>query len=96
MSLTEDRTGRGELESAGHPAGILVRSHRRSFTVAMVMAAVALAANVAIPAVVGAGIDEIRGDGGSVSSWVIALLVLALLRSVFTYGYRNRLYTASR
>ena len=35
----------------------------------------------------GSGIDEIRGDGGSVSTWVIALLVLALLRSVFTYDF---------
>ncbi|MFP5578062.1 MAG: ABC transporter ATP-binding protein [Acidimicrobiia bacterium] len=70
----------------------VVRAHRRSFTVAMAMAAVALGSNVAIPAIVGAGIDEIRGDGGSVATWVIALLVLAVARSLFTFGYRSRLY----
>ena len=70
----------------------VVRAHRRSFAIAMAMAAVALGSNVAIPAVVGAGIDEIRGDGGSVSAWVIALLVLAVVRSIFTFGYRSRLY----
>ncbi len=70
----------------------VVRVHRRSFTVAMAMAAVALGSNVAIPAIVGAGIDEIRGDGGSVAGWVIALLVLAVARSLFTFGYRTRLY----
>lgn len=70
----------------------VVRAHRRSFTVAMAMAAVALGSNVAIPAIVGAGIDEIRGDGGSVAGWVIALLVLAVARSLFTFGYRSRLY----
>jgi ATP-binding cassette, subfamily B, bacterial len=69
----------------------VVRAHRRSFTIAMLMAAVALGSNVAIPAVVGAGIDEIRADG-SVAAWVIALLVLAVARSFFTFGYRNRLY----
>jgi ATP-binding cassette, subfamily B, bacterial len=58
----------------------------------MAMAAVALGSNVAIPAIVGAGIDEIRGDGGSVAGWVIALLVLAVARSLFTFGYRSRLY----
>jgi ATP-binding cassette, subfamily B, bacterial len=69
----------------------VVRPHRRSFTIAMGMAAVALGSNVAIPAVVGAGIDAIRGDGG-VTSWVVALLVLSVARSLFTFGYRSRLY----
>lgn len=70
----------------------VVRPHRRSFTIAMAMAAVALGSNVAIPAVVGAGIDEIRADGGGVATWVIALLVLSVARSLFTFGYRSRLY----
>ena len=70
----------------------VVRGHRRSFVVAMVMAAVALIANVAIPAVVGSGIDEIRGDGRQTGGWVVALLVLSALRALFTYGYRSRLY----
>ena len=70
----------------------VVWGHKRSFTVAMAMATVALLANVAIPAVVGSGIDEIRSDGGRVPAWVIALLVLAVVRAVFTYGYRSRLY----
>ncbi len=70
----------------------VVMGHRRSFLVAMAMAAVALLTNVAIPAVVGSGIDEIRADGDRVASWVIALLVLALLRAVFAFGYRSRLY----
>jgi ATP-binding cassette, subfamily B, bacterial len=69
----------------------VVRAHRRSFTIAMVMAAIALGSNVAIPAVVGAGIDEIRADS-SVATWVIALLILAVTRSIFTFGYRSRLY----
>ncbi len=70
----------------------VVMGHKRSFLIAMSMAAVALFSNVAIPAVVGSGIDEIRADGDRVSTWVTALLVLALLRAVFTYGYRSRLY----
>ena len=70
----------------------VVWGHKRSFLIAMGMAAVALFANVAIPAVVGSGIDEIRSDGSRVAAWVIALLVLAVVRAVFTYGYRSRLY----
>jgi len=70
----------------------VVRGHRRSFAIAMGMAAIALLSNVAIPAVVGAGIDEIRGEGDRVATWVVALLVLSVLRSLFTYGYRSRLY----
>lgn len=70
----------------------VVMGHKRSFAIAMAMAAVALFSNVAIPAVVGAGIDEIRADGDRVGTWVVALLVLAVLRAVFTFGYRSRLY----
>jgi len=70
----------------------VVRPHRRSFAIAMGMAAVALGSNVAIPAVVGSGIDEIRAGGDRVATWVVALLVLALARTGFTYGYRSRLY----
>ena len=70
----------------------VVGSHRRSFVIAMVMAAVALLANVAIPAVVGSGIDAIRSGGDGVTAWVVALLVLAVVRAVFTFGYRSRLY----
>ncbi|MFP5321543.1 MAG: ABC transporter transmembrane domain-containing protein, partial [Acidimicrobiia bacterium] len=70
----------------------VVRAHRRSFTIAMAMAAIALGSNVAIPAVVGAGIDAIREGGDGVTAWVVALLVLSLARSVFTFGYRSRLY----
>lgn len=70
----------------------VVLGHKRSFLIAMAMAAVALFSNVAIPAVVGAGIDEIRADGDRVSTWVVALLVLAVLRAVFAFGYRSRLY----
>ena len=70
----------------------VVMSHKRPFTIAMGMAAVALVSNVAIPAVVGSGIDEIRAGGDRVATWVVALLVLALLRAVFTFGYRSRLY----
>ncbi len=70
----------------------VVLSHKRSFLIAMGMAAVALLANVAIPAVVGSGIDEIRAEGSDVPFWVGTLLVLAVLRAVFTYGYRSRLY----
>ncbi len=70
----------------------VVMGHKRSFAIAMAMASVALFSNVAIPAVVGSGIDEIRADGDRVSAWVVALLVLALLRAVFTFGYRSRLY----
>ncbi|MGK2929194.1 MAG: ABC transporter ATP-binding protein [Acidimicrobiales bacterium] len=70
----------------------VVAGHKRSFVIAMSMAAVALTANVAIPAVVGTGIDEIRADGDGVPALVTGLLVLAVLRAVFTYGYRSRLY----
>lgn len=70
----------------------VVMGHKRSFLIAMSMAAVALFSNVAIPAVVGAGIDEIRADGDRVSILVLALLGLAVLRAVFTFGYRSRLY----
>ncbi len=70
----------------------IVGSHKRSFVIAMAMAAIALLSNVAIPAVVGSGIDSIRAGDGQVHVWVVVLLVLALARAVFTYGYRSRLY----
>ena len=70
----------------------VVSGHKRSFVVAMVMAAVALSANVAIPAVVGSGIDAVRDDGDGVAVFVVVLLGLAVLRAVFTFGYRSRLY----
>ncbi|MDZ7675284.1 MAG: ABC transporter ATP-binding protein [Acidimicrobiales bacterium] len=70
----------------------VVRTHRRSFVIAMSMAAVALVTNVAIPAVVGTGIDEIRAGGDRVPFWVGTLLVLAVGRALFTFGYRSRLY----
>ena len=70
----------------------VVSGHRRPFVVAMSMAAVALTANVAIPAVVGAGLDEIRADGDGVAALVTTLLALAVLRALFTFGYRSRLY----
>lgn len=70
----------------------VVLGHKRSFVIAMAMASVALFSNVAIPAVVGAGIDEIRSDGDRVPMWVITLLVLAVARAVFAFGYRSRLY----
>lgn len=69
----------------------VVAVHKVSFSIAMGMAAIALSTNVAIPAVVGEGIDEIRA-GESVATWVVALLVLAVTRAVFTFGYRSRLY----
>ncbi len=67
-------------------------AHRRPFFIALSMAAVALSANVAIPAVVGAGVDEIRAGGDGVATWVVTLLVLAVTRALFTFGYRSRLY----
>ncbi|MDE0803277.1 MAG: ABC transporter ATP-binding protein [Acidimicrobiales bacterium] len=70
----------------------VVLGHKRSFLIAMAMASVALFSNVAIPAVVGAGIDEIRADGDRVPMWVATLLVLAVTRAVFAFGYRSRLY----
>ena len=70
----------------------VVWAEKRRFGIALGMAFVALLANVAIPAVVGEGIDEIRAQGDGVRTWVILLLVLSVLRAVFTYGYRSRLY----
>ena len=70
----------------------VVMGHRRQFTVALAMAAVALVSNVAIPAIVGAGIDEIRDDGDGVPRLVVILLVVAVVRAVTTRGYRIRLY----
>ncbi len=69
----------------------VVWAERRKFLPALGMAAAALLANVAIPAVVGEGLDAIRADR-SVTGWVVALGVLALVRAVFTFGYRSRLY----
>ncbi len=70
----------------------LVWAEKRKFMPALGMALVALLANVAIPAVVGEGIDAIRGGGQQVTRWVVILLVLATVRAIFTYGYRSRLY----
>jgi ATP-binding cassette subfamily B protein len=70
----------------------VVWAEKRRFAIALGMAFVALLANVAIPAVVGEGIDEIRAQGDGVRTWVILLLVLSVLRAFFTYGYRSRLY----
>ena len=70
----------------------VVWAEKRRFGIALGMAFIALLANVAIPAVVGEGIDEIRAQGNDVRTWVILLLVLSLARAFFTYGYRSRLY----
>ena len=70
----------------------VVWAEKRRFIPALAMAFVALLLNVAIPAVAGEGLDAIRSDRSQVGTWVTALVVLALGRSVFTYGYRSRLY----
>jgi ATP-binding cassette subfamily B protein len=70
----------------------VVWAEKRRFGIALGMAFIALLANVAIPAVVGEGIDEIRAEGDGVRTWVVLLLVLSVARAFFTYGYRSRLY----
>ncbi len=70
----------------------VVWAEKGRFLPALAMAFVALLTNVAIPAVVGEGVDEIRSQGTDVRTWVLLLLGLAIARAVFTYGYRSRLY----
>jgi ATP-binding cassette subfamily B protein len=70
----------------------VVWAEKRRFTIALGMAFIALLANVAIPAVVGEGIDEIRAEGDGVRTWVLLLLGLSVARAFFTFGYRSRLY----
>ena len=72
----------------------IVLARKRAFVVSLTIAALALSTNVALPAVVGLGIDAIR-NGEDVTRYVVIFAVLALIRMVTTFGYRFGLYRLS-
>lgn len=69
----------------------IVLAHRWLFGTSLAMAFVALAAQVAVPRVLGRGIDAIA-QRDSLTPIVVTLLVLGLVRSVLTFLYRYGLY----
>ena len=71
----------------------LLMARRSTFVAALLAALVSMLAQVAVPRVLMAGIDDAL-DGGTADlmPFVWALLGLAAVRGVFTYLYRNHLY----
>ncbi len=72
----------------------VVLARKRAFITYLVIAAVALSVNVALPAVVGLGIDAIQDDR-DLRPYVVAFAVLAVVRMLATFGYRFGLYRMS-
>ena len=67
--------------------------HRRSVVGSLLMALVAVGTQVAVPLVTKGAIDNaLTAKTAPVEGFVIALVVLALARGVFAYGYRYGLY----
>ena len=69
----------------------IVYAHKWLFGTSLFLAFIALAAQVAVPRVLGRGIDAIE-DGDTLTPIVVTLLVLGALRSVLTFLYRYGLY----
>jgi len=69
----------------------VVTAHRWLFGTSLTMAFIALAAQVAIPRLLGKGVDIIARDG-DLKPVVIALVVVGLVRAGFTFCYRYGLY----
>ena len=70
----------------------LLLARRATFVGALLAALVAMLAQVAVPRVLMAGIDDALGGGADLMPFVWALLALAVLRGAFTYLYRYHLY----
>ena len=69
----------------------IVYAHKWLFGVSLFLAFIALAAQVAVPRVLGRGIDAITA-GDNLTPIVTTLLVLGVVRSVLTFLYRYGLY----
>ena len=71
----------------------LLAARRRIFGLSMVAALIAMLAQVAVPRVLMAGIDDaLAGGDADLLPFVWALLALAVVRGIFTYAYRYHLY----
>ena len=71
----------------------IVLTHRRLLVVSVVAAVIALVTLVAVPAVTRSAIDLALVDRThALGPFVIALVILAVARGIFTYGYRYGLY----
>jgi ATP-binding cassette subfamily B protein len=72
----------------------LVKARRGLFTIAVLTGVVALVSQVAVPAVLRLGIDAAT-DGRKLRNYVIALVILAVVRVVFGALYRFGLFKAA-
>jgi ATP-binding cassette subfamily B protein len=71
----------------------IVMAHRVLFFGSLALALVSMLAQVAIPAVIRAAIDQaLTRQSAALSGFVIALVALGLTRAVLTFGYRYGLY----
>ena len=71
----------------------LLAARKGVFSLSMAAALVAMLAQVAVPRVLMAGIDDaLQGGGADLLPFVWALLALAAVRGAFTYAYRYHLY----
>ena len=70
----------------------LLAARKRTFLGALLAALMAMLAQVAVPRVLMAGIDDALNGTASLMPFVWALLVLAAVRGAFTYLYRLHLY----
>ncbi|MDQ3385282.1 MAG: ABC transporter ATP-binding protein/permease [Actinomycetota bacterium] len=73
--------------------GPLLAARKLIFALSMAAALVAMLAQVAVPRVLMAGIDDaLEGGEADLMPFVWALLALATVRGAFTYAYRYHLY----
>ena len=71
----------------------LLAARKGVFALSMVAALLAMLAQVAVPRVLMAGIDDaLQGGGADLMPFVWAILGLAIVRGAFTYLYRLHLY----
>jgi len=72
----------------------ILRQHRRSVSWSLAAAVAAVGSQTAIPAITKTAIDGALVDGSrSITPFVVALVALALGRSLFAYSYRYGLYS---
>lgn len=73
--------------------GPMLRRHRRSVIGSLLMALVAVGTQVLVPLVTRQAIDNALTEKTTpISAFIVALVVLAVARGLFAYGYRYGLY----
>ena len=72
----------------------IVMVQKWSFVVSIIAGVIGIAAQVAVPVMLGRGIDAVA-DGDSATPFVVALAVLAVVRFIFGFAYRFGLFRSA-